>query len=62
MKKELIYKGAYLSGNTGDTNRKWILVIWHNGSNWYRMFGDLKFWAQRQCVQQGFGTIKNKKS
>ncbi len=54
MTKQIIYKGAYLSGKTGDTNRKWILVIWQNGSQCDRFFGDLHFWAQRQCVQQGF--------
>ena len=54
MTKQIIYKGAYLSGNTGDNNRKWILLIWQNGSQCDRFFGDLKFWAQRQAVQQGF--------
>lgn len=60
MKNQVVYKGAYLSEplfnvqGVPNGQRRWILLIWQNGSQAYRMFSDLKFWAQRQVVQQGF--------
>lgn len=48
MKKEIVYKGAHL------TKYGWELLIWQSGAQAFRYFGDLKFWAKKQCVQQGF--------
>lgn len=62
--KNLTYKGAYLSQpmtNTigvADGCQMWILVIWHNGAIYHRMFCDLSFWAKKEVVRQGFSPDK----
>lgn len=60
MKNEIIYKGAYLSdplfnvSGVPNGERRWMLFIWNKGSQECLMFGQLKFWAKKQMVKQGF--------
>ena len=53
MNTEIKYKGAYLSEPING-KRMWVLLIWSNGGQVDRLFGDLKFRAQRAAVEQGF--------
>lgn len=53
MKNEIKYKGAYLSEPINGT-RMWVLLIWSNGGQVDRLFGDLKYSAQKAAIQQGF--------
>ena len=53
METEIKYKGAYLSEPING-KRMWVLLIWSNGGQVDRLFGDLKFKAQRAAVMQGF--------
>jgi hypothetical protein len=53
MKTEIKYKGAYLSEPING-KRMWILLMSANGFQEDRLFGDLKFKAQRAAVEQGF--------
>ena len=53
MNTAIKYKGAYLSEPING-KRMWVLIIWSNGGQVDRLFGDLKFRAQRAAVEQGF--------
>ena len=53
MATEIKYKGAYLSEPING-KRMWVLLMWSNGGQVDRFFGDLKFKAQRAAVMQGF--------
>ncbi len=53
MNTAIKYKGAYLSEPING-KRMWVLIIWSNGGQVDRLFGDLRFRAQRAAVEQGF--------